>query len=308
VLLAGCVFGGGAGPSSRRDAAVDRGFRRLEAGEWSHAMGAFHEALDIDSNSAPARYGLGRVFGETGYLDGAEREFLRAVRIRPDYGEAYLGLAALYDRTGRRDDAERNLREAKRHGAADSPEGLLLAGRDAMREGRLAEAERLFREGIGISPADVNLRFALVDLLREQGRHEEALREVERERFPRGSEDAVRARLADCRLHLGQDLEAEKLYRQIAAADPSNRDALEGLMLLSLRRGDIGSAKENLEALAALLPGTEAHSLRSLAAVLDAPDPFYAFLLRCREARASADESLAGLLDRWIRELESRSP
>jgi tetratricopeptide (TPR) repeat protein len=309
ILLAGagCSFHGSFGPREKRDAAVERGFRHVGKGEWSYAMGAFHEALDIDSASAPAHYGLGRVYTETGFLDGAERELLRATEIRPDYGEAYLGLAALYDRLGRADEAEKNIREAERCGATHSPQGLFLTGIFADRAGDVAEAEEKFREGLRLAPADDALRLALIDLLLAQQRFDEALGELERERFPRGREEDVRVRLAACRLHLGQDLEAERLYRQIAASNPASRDAVEGLLLLSMRRGDVKAASEHFRELAVLVPEGEAEAVGSLASSLEGSDPFGSLLVRCRELRPGAGTGFARLLDRWIRELGEKS-
>jgi predicted Zn-dependent protease len=215
-----------------------------------------------------------------------------------------VGLASLAFRSGRFDEAERELREAKRLGAGGSAQALHIDGRLAERRGSPDEAEARYREALSASPEDAEVRLALVDLLLAGGRFAEALQELERQRFPRGREDDVRLRLADSRLHLGQDLEAERLYRQVAAARPLERRAAEGLVLLALRRSDALDARRELERLAALLPAGEGSAVREIAAALGSPDPFFAFLSGCRGGRDGASDDLRDLLDRWIRELE----
>ncbi|MFH1680612.1 MAG: tetratricopeptide repeat protein [Candidatus Eisenbacteria bacterium] len=308
LLLLGCSLHGGSGSKDRLQAATERGFDRLSEGEWWSAMGAFHDALDIDADHAPARYGLGRVFVETGFWSGAEEELGRAIEIRPGYGEAYLGLATLYYRMGRYGAAERNVLEAEKKGAGGSPRALHLLGLFAVRRGDQTEAEERFREGLRLAPADTDLRLALVDLLREQARYSEALHEIERERFTRGKEDDVRLRLADCRLHMGQDLEAERLYSQLALSRRHDRRAHEGLVLLSLRRGDAESTREHLLALAGLLANAEAERIRDLSRALESNDPFFSFLVRCRDIQGEVTGDLRVLIGRWIRELERKSP
>ena len=114
VAVAGCFFLGHDETGRIRDRATGEGYRLLEEAKWFHAMGAFREALEIDPDHAPAHYGLGRVFTETGYLEGAEREFLRAVALDPRYGEAYVGLARLYYASGRMEEAEKSIANQER--------------------------------------------------------------------------------------------------------------------------------------------------------------------------------------------------
>lgn len=300
---AGCLTFGSPSPAQIRDGETKRGFEMLREEKWSYAMGAFRKALEADPDHARARYGLGRVFTETGFAEGAETEFRRAVTVDPAYGDAYLGLAALYHRTGRYEEAETNMLRAEKNGAGGSPEALFLLGLFADRRGDLSGAERYLRASLDGAPSEVETRFALIDLLMRRERFDDALFELERERFPRGEEDGVRIRMADCRRRLGQDLEAERLYRQHAQGDPLAAPPLWGLALLSLRRGDGEGAREHLKALAAILPPEEGAVLQELAAALETPDPFFAFLGRCRDAREGASDGFRARLDDMVREL-----
>lgn len=302
-LAAGCFSFGSPKPAAIRDAESTRGFELLEEEKWSYAMGAFREALEADSNHAPAHYGLGRVFSETGYADGAEKEFLRAIALDSAYGEAYLGLAALRYGLGRHAEAEADVVDAEKYGASDSPWALYLLGRFAERRGAYWDAEAKYRAALDGDPTDAEARFALVDLLMSRDRYDDALYELERERFPRGHEDEVRMRMAECRLHLGQDLEAERIFRQHAADHPYDTEPVWGLVVLALRRGDPVGTRERLTALATLVGPDEAKILQKLADSLASPDPFFVFLGVCREARSEATGAFRKHVEDMIREL-----
>ncbi|MFH1277238.1 MAG: tetratricopeptide repeat protein [Candidatus Eisenbacteria bacterium] len=300
---AGCFSFGAPKPAQIRDGETEQGFRLLREEKWSFAMGAFRKALEADPNHAPARYGLGRVFTETGYVEGAEAEYRRAAELDPGYGEAYLGLAALLYENGRYGEAEANVLRAQKNGAGGSPQALFLLGLFAERRGAPYEAETDFRASLEAAPSDAGTRLALVDLLMKLERFDDALFELDRERFPRGEEDEVRIRMADCRRRLGQDLEAERLYRQHAQVFPLSPEPLWGLAVLSLRRGDAEGARDHIASLAAILDPAEGAVLTGLAAALESPDPFFVFLGRCRDAREGASESFRARLDDMIREL-----
>ncbi len=65
---------------------------------------------------------------------------------------------------------------------------------------------------------------------------------------------------------------AERLYDQIAAADPHNAIALVGLARVARRRGDADAARELAERALAIDPD-EAAAARLLAELLDAASP-----------------------------------
>lgn len=271
MATAGCsILGGGGGRIDANDATA-RGFTLLEEGQYSYAMGAFHDALEKEPDHARARYGLGLVFIETGYVDGAEREFKKAVAIDPSFGDAYLGLGRLYYKLGRPTESEESILLASRHGAGESPQAHYLLGLFARERESEWEAETHFRSALREEPDNVEFRLALVDLLRERGRYDEALAELEREKFGRGNDTELRMRFADCRLHVGQDLEAERLYREIMQR---NRDRIEpvwGLTVLALRRNDFEEAGKLLADYAARISDArEAELFRSLVLTPDA--------------------------------------
>ena len=303
LLAAGCSLLGESNPRFLVDEETESGFESLRDEKWSHAMGAFRKALEIDPDHAPARYGLGRVFTETGYLDGAEREFLRAAAIDTAYGLAHLGLARLYYRQDRLAESDSEVLLAESGNAGDLPHAHYLLGLFAERRGDHWKAEEHYRTALLALPGQVEIRLALVDLLRKREMYDDALLELERERFPRGSDEEVRIRLADCRLHLHHNLEAERLYRRQAMTQPTSPEPVWGLVILALRRNDPGEARKQLLALEPLSPEGDGEILARLAVALRSPDPFFDFLGVCRESREEASGALQVRIDRMVHEL-----
>ena len=64
---------------------------------------------------------LGSAYYRTGDLEGAEREYLEAVKVDPAFGEAHSNLAVLYLTTGRLDQADREVALAERAGFQVNP-------------------------------------------------------------------------------------------------------------------------------------------------------------------------------------------
>ncbi len=306
-VLGGCALLGGAPPLDK-DASMKEGFRLLDDGKYSYAMGMFNGILDTDPYYAPARYGLGRIFTETGYSDGAEEQFRRAVVLDSTYGPAYLGLGRLYYELGDYERAERNILDARRHGAGDTPLAAYLLGLFSEKRGSFWEAEASFKKALDSEPDNSDYRLALVDLLRGRGRYEDALTELERREFPRGSDDGVRLRFADCRLHLGQDLEAERLFREILNRNRNWPEPRWGLAILALRRKDMEEAADQIHRYALLVPLEEVEVFESLAESLASPDPLFRFTDRCRAWQqagpAAVQDRLAELLLLWEVDIE----
>lgn len=304
LCLHGCsaLFGGSKGVD--RDDIAASGFDLLEKGSYSHAMGVFNDLIDENPGYALAHYGLGRVFTATGYVDGAAEQFRRAVELDSTYGEAYLGLGRLYYDLGFHDKAEAEILKAKRHGAGETSQALYLLGLFAGERGSHWEAETHFRRSLEAESENADVRLALVDLLRNRSRYEDALTELERSEFPRGKKDEVRLRFADCRLHLGQDLEAERLYREIVSRDRHSPEPRWGLTLLALRRSDYEETTEQLEQYSLLLPPEEGEVFLDLVAALSSPDARFTFLDKCRELLETETPSITTRVEELIFNLE----
>ncbi len=302
--MQGCsaIFGGSKERNLEEVAA--RGFELLEKGRHSHAMGVFNDLLDESPDFPLAHYGLGRVFTATGYVDGAAEQFRRASELDSTYGEAYLGLGRLYYDLGFHRKAEEEILKARRHGAGETAQALYMLGLFALEKGSYWEAETNFRRSLKAESENADVRLALIDLLRQRSRYDDGLTELERSEFPLGRMDEVRLRSADCRLHLGQDLEAERLYRESLGRDQLNPEPRWGLALLAFRRADFDEAAEQLEQYSLLLPPDEGGVFLDLTAALSSPDARLAFLNKCREVVEEGAPSLTERVEELIRTLE----
>ena len=128
----------------------------MTLGKYDEAIEALKEALRLDPDHAAAHSALGRAYWiGKGKIRDAIRLFQRALQMNPDQGYSYLQLAFLYAINGEYEKGEQVAREA-------------IA---------LQEQESSGREGLQIVGGHSRLGY----LYYRQGRHEEAIKEYERE-------------------------------------------------------------------------------------------------------------------------------
>ncbi len=127
------------------------------------------------------------------------------------------------------------------------------------RQGKAADAEAYYHRAIfGEWPADaperrIEARVELIDQLMKQNRKQELLAElISLEAEPSAGAD-VRKRLANWFLLAGSPARAAEIYRAMAANDPKDIAAAEGLGEAELEQGQYGAAR------AAFLQGSFQH-------------------------------------------------
>jgi tetratricopeptide (TPR) repeat protein len=172
--------------------AVDLGTRWEERGRPDLAVRAFEQAIAIESRSgrmvagrtgAAERADLYYEYGNALVQLGREAEALpwyeRAVREAPDHTVAMQALALAYRRAGRsaRADSLEQALEGKAGGAAMA---AVNRGWQAAREGRLSEAERLFRQAVEANPRLTSAWTALIRLQVQSGRLSQARASMDR--------------------------------------------------------------------------------------------------------------------------------
>jgi tetratricopeptide (TPR) repeat protein len=218
-------------------------------------------ALVLDPRFAAARAMYGMTFVLSIYqgysndielLYRGEREIRKALDLAPEYATARVGLGAAYLHLNRAQLARVEFERALALDPANFPATAWL-GIDAHRAGDHARAEALSRACLKQAPLFFGARYLLADVLFEQGRSEEARREI------------------------------EKIYEQ----DADNVAAHCSSVRLSLANGDVARARADLDHMLKLEAARSNFRLRLAEALLLAHEH------RDDEARGRLDASLA---------------
>ncbi|MCC7411939.1 MAG: sulfotransferase [Gammaproteobacteria bacterium] len=198
----------------------------LAQGRNEEAVSAFRQALSIDARLDSAWFRLGKALALLGRGAEADMAFERAFELSPS--RRALALAAEHQREGRLEEAERIYRDVLR-GDPDNVDALRLLALLARKAGAADDAERLLRRALDITPDFVAAAVELGGVLKDQGRFDEAIACLE---------GAVASEPEDVQawFHLGATLgpagrneRAVDAYRRALALQPEHAGALLGL-------------------------------------------------------------------------------
>jgi Flp pilus assembly protein TadD len=232
------------------------------------------------SDDPVLRFHLGRALILNGRLEAGRGELREAVRLRADYLEPRMALASLALDSGQFQAAQEALEEVLAI-SPDNPDALVLRagalqglarygearavltglkirfpntpGLDVesafikLREGKLAEAERVFRKRY--QPGQDNLRplVGLVETLTAEKRSADAQRALEAELATVPNRPPVQYLLADSYAASGNLEKAGKVFEQLAAAHPELPLPQERLGELQFRAGDVDRGLATLD-------------------------------------------------------------
>ena len=273
----------------------------LDQSQPEEAEQVFTRVLALAPTSAAALSGIGRAALVNSDASRAVEYLERALTIDRQASSLHYPLAMAYRGLGDLDQAETHLQQRGR-GAPMTPDPLIDAfrgllesrvayearGLRALENGRLVEAEEIFREGLALEPQDPALRhrlattllmagdtngaveqleetlrqapefarahFALGMILALNGRHQPAS-----ERFAAAianQPDYVEARLglADALRVTGRAEDSLSHYRRIVTSDPRFAEAWFGFVLALGDLGRYQEARERLTEAMAILP------------------------------------------------------
>ena len=146
---------------------------RLALGDAAGAIAAVEQALTLSPAYPPALNLLGNARRAAGDHDGARAAYLAALAATPQAAGIAINLAAIELERGAVTEAEARARGAL--AAPDAPvDGWLLLGHALAAQGRHAEAETAYAEGMRRAPQDARLAYQTGLMRDEQGRHEAA--------------------------------------------------------------------------------------------------------------------------------------
>lgn len=158
----------------------------LAQGRDGEAEQHFRRAATLEPDRAVSRNALGVALARQGRDREAEAEFREAARLSRRLVDAPANLGVLYARQGRFEDAIASLRQAltldgRRPGIrAELGRALRSRAIELVRERRLDEAERLWREAAPLAAEDPDTLRRLGQALVEQGKGVEAIPILER--------------------------------------------------------------------------------------------------------------------------------
>lgn len=170
------------GPKDRRSAEIhhDLAVEALKGGRMPDALKEYDAALAVDDRFAEAWYGRGLVLDLAfGHADEAEKDYRRALGIRPAYSEAHNALGQLLARTGRYPEALAEFDAAldnmlyKEPYLARCNKALVL-----YRMGRKEEGITELRSTLNVAPTFCKGRRELGRILLDEGKPKEALDEL----------------------------------------------------------------------------------------------------------------------------------
>jgi Flp pilus assembly protein TadD len=212
------------------DAHFERAGLLLGARQLDDAQAALARSIGLDPNLfgaylLQAQLALGR-----GDLDEADRLRRLAARVAPDHPHlaAIEGMLAL--RRGDAAGAQAVLAAALQRTPDDAQLGYAL-GFTYMQLGHLAFAEQVFRNVLAQNPDAGSLRSLIADLLRQQGRPDEAVAELAPLLAdPEHATPGLRAIAGELELAAGHPERALPWLREALGAQPNNRRTLMALM------------------------------------------------------------------------------
>lgn len=233
-------------------ASADLGNKWLTRGRSDLALPYLERALEIRSSLGRADgQASGANLAELYYdyaraLDGVGRGaeslafYERALRQTPDDAVVIAALAAKYRSAGRAPEAQ--LLE-RRLPTLVGGEGQALEARAwvAAREGRLDEAERLFRQAVDADPSLGNAWMAIVRLQLQGGRRDEARSTLERARGQEVPRPLLHAHEALLAAAAGDRLAAERALMQVPQGDLERDPILADVLRMTRRL--LGQAK-----------------------------------------------------------------
>ncbi len=214
---------------------------------WPKAKEAAEKALAADDTLAEAHASLGiiRMWFEWDWKD-AEREFLRAIELKPGLSISHVNYNLLLVQMGRFDEAEEQIRLALASDPLSVPANIYLAGAYHYRRDYDRSIEQAKR-ALEIDPNDIEAHIVIAINLEQKKEYAAAIAELEKAHELSGYNPLILGPLGSCYGGAGQKEKA------LAALDGLNEAAKQmyvapiSWVMLYLGIGDLERAFEWLE-------------------------------------------------------------
>jgi len=236
-LMLAC--GGGATTKKPAELTIEQRVRTahsmLRAGRVTQAMEIMDEVLAERSDDARLWSEYGSLCFQAGRYATAERAFLEAIRLDPNFSDAHNFLGVVYVMTDRLGDARKHLQTALDDPAYPTPEKVYLnMSRLLVKEGRDAEAVDALRRAVEINPKYFQAHYSLASILDRMGEFHEAVREYEVAAPDYRQVAEYHYRLGNAYLQIGEREKARESLRRVLSIAPGSHSAARADDLLEM--------------------------------------------------------------------------
>ncbi|MGY4514464.1 tetratricopeptide repeat protein [Lysobacter sp. HA18] len=238
------------------DLHLERAGLLLQSRDLDAAEIALARSVGLDPNQFPAYIIQAQLALARGELDEADRLVRTAARIAPQHPQlsAVEGLLAL--RRGRPDEALALVATASKH-APDEPLLRYALGAAYLAKDHLAFAEQAFRGVLETSPDNHALRALVADIVRRQGRAEQAAEELAPLLDDPRTGPGLHRLAGELELAAGRVDAALPRLKHALAMMPGDRRTLAALMAAWQQPESAGDARGTLDAALATHPHIE---------------------------------------------------
>jgi protein O-mannosyl-transferase len=186
--------------------------------DWHDDLTFYMRTVAASPDSVQMLIDLGQVYYNRGDLQSAEKEWVQARKIAPDYPILLDNLGALYTRQRRYDDAVDALQRCIQQSPEDVDAHVDL-GQAYAQMGEAQPAEKELRAAVDLAPLNIQARTMLGEYYFALGRYREAAEQFRR------SIDSIptsKAYLGEglAYLQMGEPEQAESDFKKAAAVDP----------------------------------------------------------------------------------------
>lgn len=204
----------------------DLGYALLEQERYEEAIEMLQKATRLDPKLDAAHFNLGKALASTGRGKEADAAFEASFELSPERKK--LALAAKHHQEGRIEEAEQLYRQVLSNNPRNV-DALRMLAMVAATAKRYDDAERLLRKAVGIAPDFLTAAVDLGRVLKEQDRFEEAIDCFKNAIAINPNNSHTHFLLASAYSPAGLNREAAREYRRALELAPEHPGALLGL-------------------------------------------------------------------------------
>ena len=287
----------------------------LKQQQWQPAREAYLKALQLEPESASARYNLGFVSYSTNRFAEAETEYKKALALDPALPLAYLHLADIAFRRGDFPATVKYLTDGRpRFEGETKLTALQLLGRAEVARGNRSGAMAAYEELLRDRPNDPQSLLQLGRAYRQERRTAEAAKVLTQAQTLAPEHRSVLFERTLLARDAGDLTQERALSEELLRREPNKPELWPlraNLVSILLRQNNIADARKQLDSVIATAPANQAQSvatLRTLRALLNARDGKLDEAQRdaggTKSAVAAIIDALAGRRDAAVRALQ----